>query len=252
MPKKLDPAVKEPALRMGGQASRGAPCPITVIHALREYGMEFTEGFGMTETSPNAACLQPEDVVEHAGSIGRPVQFMDFLITDDEGHEVPVDEVGELCVRGPNVFVGYWGKPAETAQALRGGWFHTGDMARVDEQGFYTLVDRRKDMVITGGENVYPVEVEQVMYQHPGVREVAVIGVPDDRWGERVMAVVVRAEGATVSTEELRQWTRDRIAHFKAPSEVRFTDELPRTVTGKLLKRELRQTYGGTDSSITR
>lgn len=232
--------------------SGGAPCPITVITALRENGMEFTEGFGMTETSPIAACLQPEDVVDHAGSIGRPVLLMDFRIVDEEGHESTVGEVGELCVRGPNVFVGYWGKPGETAQALRGGWFHTGDLGRVDEQGFYTLVDRKKDMVITGGENVYPIEVEQVMYQHPEVLEVAVIGVPDDKWGERVMAVVARTQDATVSAEELRQWTWDRIAHFKAPSEVRFLDQLPRTATGKLLKRELRQTQGGSGAAVSR
>lgn len=232
--------------------SGGAPCPITVIKALRENGMEFTEGFGMTETSPIAACLQPEDVVDHAGSIGRPVQFNDFQILDEEGHEVSVGDVGELCVRGPNVFVGYWGKPDETARALRDGWFHTGDLAHVDEQGFYTLVDRKKDMVITGGENVYPIEVEQVMHQHPEVLEVAVIGVPDDKWGERVMAVVVRTQDATVSAEELRQWTRDRIAHFKAPSEVRLAEELPRTATGKLLKRELRQELGGSDATVSR
>ncbi|WP_029458462.1 acyl-CoA synthetase [Dietzia alimentaria] len=232
--------------------SGGAPCPITVIHALREYGMEFTEGFGMTETSPNAACLQPEEVVDHAGSIGRPVLLMDFRIVDEQGYEVPTDEVGELCVRGPNVFVGYWGKPAETDRALRGGWFHTGDLARRDEQGFYTLVDRKKDMVITGGENVYPIEVEQVMYQHPEVREVAVVGIPDDAWGERVMAVVVRTDGSTLQADELRQWTRERIAHFKAPSEVRFAEELPRTATGKLLKRELRKTYTGTGAAVSR
>ena len=232
--------------------SGGAPCPITVIHALREYGMKFTEGFGMTETSPNAACLQPEDVLEHAGSIGRPVQFVDFRIVDEEGTEVLIDEVGELCVRGPSVFVGYWGKPEETARALRGGWFHTGDLARVDADGFYTLVDRKKDMVITGGENVYPIEVEQVMYQHPEVLEVAVIGVPDDKWGERVMAVVVRTEGSTLDADVLRTWTRERIAHFKAPSEVRFADELPRTATGKLLKRQLRQTLGAADGSVSR
>ncbi len=232
--------------------SGGAPCPLTVIHAMRGHGVEFTEGFGMTETSPTAACLQPEDVVAHAGSIGRPAQLMDFQIVDDEGHEAPVGQIGELCVRGPNVFVGYWNKPAESGRALRGGWFHTGDLGRVDEQGFYTLVDRKKDMVITGGENVYPIEVEQTMYQHPGVLEVAVIGVPDEKWGERVMAVVVRTEGATVSADELRLWTRERIAHYKAPAEVRFAEELPRTATGKLLKRELRQTLGGADAAVSR
>lgn len=244
--------------------SGGAPCPITVIATLREAGMEFTEGFGMTETAPIAACLQPEDVVEHAGSIGRPAQFNDFRIVDSEGHEVPTGEVGELCVRGPNVFVGYWGKPAETAQALRGDWFHTGDLAHVDEQGFYTLVDRKKDMIITGGENVYPIEVEQVLYQHPQVREVAVIGVPDARWGERVVAVVVRSDNDNddddnnnnnnnaISTDELVQWTRARIAHFKAPSEITFVDELPRTATGKLLKRTLRQELSGESAAVSR
>lgn len=232
--------------------SGGAPCPITVITALREAGMEFTEGFGMTETAPIAACLQPEDVVAHAGSIGRPAQFNDFRIVDEEGVQVPIGEVGELCVRGPNVFIGYWNKPDETAKALRNGWFHTGDLAHVDEEGFYTLVDRKKDMVITGGENVYPIEVEQVMYQHPEVREVAVIGVPDAKWGERVMAVVVRTEGASVDADGLRQWTRGRIAHFKAPSEVVLVDELPRTATGKLLKRNLRQELGGPDAAVSR
>lgn len=214
--------------------------------------MEFTEGFGMTETAPIAACLQPEDVVAHAGSIGRPAQFNDFRIVNEEGEQVPLGEVGELCVRGPNVFIGYWNKPDETAKALRSGWFHTGDLAHVDEEGFYTLVDRKKDMIITGGENVYPIEVEQVMYQHPEVREVAVIGVPDAKWGERVVAVVAPSDGGTIEAEELRQWTRDRIAHFKAPSEVVLVDEIPRTATGKILKRILRQNLGGPNSAVSR
>lgn len=238
------------SLRSG--ISGGAPCPLTVITALREAGMEFTEGFGMTETAPIAACLQPEDVVAHAGSIGRPAQFNDFRIVNEEGEQVPLGEVGELCVRGPNVFIGYWNKPDETAKALRSGWFHTGDLAHVDEEGFYTLVDRKKDMIITGGENVYPIEVEQVMYQHPEVREVAVIGVPDAKWGERVVAVVAPSDGGTIEAEELRQWTRDRIAHFKAPSEVVLVDEIPRTATGKILKRILRQNLGGPNSAVSR
>ncbi len=146
--------------------------------------MAFTEGFGMTETAPIAACLQPEDVLEHAGSIGRPVGSVDFRIVDEDGRDVPTGEV--------NVFVGYWGKPQATAEAIRGGWFHTGDLGRVDEEGFYTLVDRKKDMVITGGENVYPIEVEQVIYEHADVMEVAVTGAPDDKWGEMIVATVVR------------------------------------------------------------
>jgi len=230
----------------------GAPCPIPVIKALQGYGMEFTEGFGMTETSPSAACLSPEDVLSQAGSIGRPVNHVEFRILDAEDRDVPVGTVGELCVQGPSVFVGYWDRPAETAEALRGGWFHTGDMARVDEEGFYTLVDRKKDLVITGGENVYPIEVEKVIYEHPDVAEVAVIGVPDDQWGERVTAIVVPRPGSSLTPDELREWTRERIAHFKAPRVIEFIDELPRNATGKILKRTLRETWAGTRSQVSR
>lgn len=232
--------------------SGGAPCPLPVISAMTQRGVSFTEGFGMTETSPNAACLQPEDVVDHAGSVGRPVAFMDFRILDAMDQDVPVGEVGELCLRGPSIFVGYWDKPEASAEAIRDGWFHTGDLARVDEEGFYSLVDRKKDLVITGGENVYPIEVEQVLYEHPEVVEVAVIGVPDERWGEIIAAVVVRSAESTLSADGLREWARDRIAHFKAPRRVTFVDELPRNATGKILKRELRLTEGGGDSAVSR
>lgn len=232
--------------------SGGAPCPMPVITAMTARGVAFTEGFGMTETSPNAACLQPEDVVDHAGSIGRPVAFMDFRILDAMDQAVPVGEVGELCLRGPSVFIGYWGRPEATEEAIRDGWFHTGDLARVDDDGFYTLVDRTKDMVITGGENVYPVEVERVLYEHPEIAEVAVIGVPDETWGEAVAAVVVRAEDSPLDEEGLVAWTRERIARFKVPRQVTFVDELPRNATGKILKRELRRTHGGEESSVSR
>jgi fatty-acyl-CoA synthase len=135
---------------------------------------------------------------------------------------------------------------------MRGGWFHTGDLGRADEEGYVTLVDRKKDMVITGGENVYPVEVEQVLYTHPEVDDVAVIGLPDEKWGESVTAVVVRAAGSQLSEADLIAWTRDRLAHFKCPRRVEFVAELPRNATGKLLKRELRAAYGGTAYSFTR
>lgn len=232
--------------------SGGAPCPMPVITAMARRGIAFTEGFGMTETAPNAACLQPEQVIDHAGSVGRPVSFMDFLILDEEDREVPVGEVGELCVRGPSVFAGYWGKPEATAEAIRDGWFHTGDLARVDAEGFYTLVDRKKDMIITGGENVYPVEVERVLYEHPEITEVAVIGAPDEHWGEAVVAVVVPAPDSSLTEDGLRAWTRERIAHFKAPRRVTFVDELPRNATGKILKRELRRARGDGDSVVAR
>lgn len=232
--------------------SGGAPCPLPVISAMTRRGIAFTEGFGMTETSPNAACLQPEEVVDHAGSVGRPVSFMDFRIVDETDRDVGTGEVGELCVRGPSVFVGYWDRPEATAEAIRDGWFHTGDMARVDEEGFYTLVDRKKDMVITGGENVYPIEVERVLCEHPEVAEVAVIGVPDEQWGEAVGAVVVPTADSRLTEDGLREWARGRIARFKTPRHVTFVDELPRNATGKVLKRELRLTEGGGAMSVSR
>ena len=230
----------------------GAPCPIPVIRALHAAGMEFTEGFGMTETSPSVACLQPEDVLEHAGSIGRPLMHVDHRIVDESSRDVPVNTVGELCLRGPSIFVGYWDRVDATNEALRDGWFHTGDMAKVDADGYITLVDRKKDMVITGGENVYPIEVELVMYEHPDVQEVAVIGVPDDKWGESVTAVVALRDGATTDAQALREWTLERIARFKAPREVHIVDALPRNATGKILKRDLRVTYTGSSSQVTR
>ncbi|MGO1165714.1 MAG: acyl-CoA synthetase [Janibacter sp.] len=232
--------------------SGGAPCPLPVIRTMIDRGVAFTEGFGMTETSPNAACLQPEQILEHAGSIGRPVSFMDFRIRDELDQDVPVGEIGELCLRGPSVFIGYWDKPEATAEAIRAGWFHTGDLARVDDEGFYTLVDRKKDMVITGGENVYPIEVELVLYEHPEIAECAVVGVPDARWGESLLAVVVRKEGSVLDGELLVAWTRSRIAAFKTPRRIEFVDELPRNAIGKILKRELRRDHGGADAAVSR
>lgn len=155
-----------------------------MIEFYQQRGWMFLEGFGMTEASPNTLLLDEESVVSHAGSVGRPFMHVDVRIVDYDDHDVEVGEVGELVLRGPNIFAGYWGRPAETAEATRGGWFHTGDLGRADAEGFITLVDRKKDMIISGGENVYPIEVEQVLYRHPAVSEVAVIGVPDEKWGD--------------------------------------------------------------------
>jgi len=230
----------------------GAPCPLPVTEFYQRRGWRFLEGFGMTEASPNTLLLDAEFVVSHAGSVGRPFMHVDVRIVDAEDHDVAVGEVGELLLRGPNIFAGYWGLPVETAEAMRGGWFHTGDLGRSDEDGFITLVDRKKDMIISGGENVYPIEVEQVLYRHPDVADVAVIGVPDQRWGETVVAVVVTAQGATPDADELIRHTRERIAHFKCPRRVEFVEELPRNATGKVLKRELRQQLAGSEASVYR
>jgi fatty-acyl-CoA synthase len=228
----------------------GAPCPLPVIEFYQRHGWPFQEGFGMTETAPSALVLDAEFVVSHAGSVGRPVMHVDARIVDAEEHNVPVGEVGELVLRGPNVFAGYWGRPEETAEAFRGGWFHTGDLGRMDAAGFITLVDRKKDMIISGGENVYPIEVEQVLFAHDAVADVAVIGVPDQRWGETVVAVVVRS--VDVGADKLIAYTRDRLAHFKCPTRVEFVDELPRTATGKVLKRDLRERFTGSAATVHR
>lgn len=232
--------------------SGGAPCPITVIEFYLERGLTFLEGFGMTETTAGVCLLESEFVVSRAGSVGRPMMHVETRIIDDAGDDVPVDEVGELAVRGPNIFRAYWGLPQATQEAFVDGWFRTGDLGRIDADGFLTLVDRKKDMVISGGENVYPVEVEQVLVRHPEVREVAVIGRQDERWGERVVAVVGRVEGSQLTAEELIAWARERIAHYKAPREILFVDELPRNATGKVLKRELRADLTGEDASVHR
>ena len=232
--------------------SGGAPCPLTVIEFLQARGWQFLEGFGMTETCANAMLLDAENAVRKLGSVGRPVMHVDARLVDDDDRDVPVGEVGELVLRGPNLFTGYWGLPAATAEAWRGGWFHSGDLGRLDEEGYFTLVDRKKDMVITGGENVYPIEVEQVLFRHPAVADVAVIGLPDERWGETVVAVVVPQTQGTIDERDLIDFTRARLAHFKCPTRVEVVSELPRTATGKLLKRELRRVYAGTEQSVTR
>jgi acyl-CoA synthetase (AMP-forming)/AMP-acid ligase II len=230
----------------------GAPCPLPVLDYFQDKGVPFQEGFGMTETSPGVTLLDADHVREKSGSIGRPMFHVVTRIVDEHDREVPVGEVGELVLRGPNVFVGYWGLPEATTEAFRGGWFHTGDMGRVDGEGFITLVDRKKDMIITGGENVYPIEVEQVLWRHPAVREVAVIGVPHPKWEETPIAVVALEDGAATSEIELIAFTRERLAHFKCPTRVEFVAELPRNATGKILKTTLRTLFGGQESAVLR
>ncbi len=230
--------------------SGGAPTPLPVIEFFNDRGITFQEGFGMTETAPSVSVLSPEHIRAKLGSIGRPIQYVETRLVDEDDRDVPVGEVGELLIRGENVFAGYWMLPEATAEAFRGGWFHSGDLGKVDEEGFITLVDRKKDMIISGGENVYPVEVEQVLVRHPAVREVAVFGVPDERWGETVVAAV--ACDGEVSPEQLIEFSRERLAHFKCPTRVELLDELPRNATGTVLKRELRATYGTSSSAVTR
>jgi acyl-CoA synthetase (AMP-forming)/AMP-acid ligase II len=235
--------------------SGGAPCPLPIIEAFSNRGISFQEGFGMTETAPSVSVLDAEHVKSKAGSIGRALPDVEARLVDDNDRTVPVGAVGELVVRGDNITPGYWMQPEATAEAWRGGWFHTGDLGRIDDEGYITLVDRKKDMIISGGENVYPIEVEQVLFRYPGVREAAIFGVPDERWGETVVAAVAWEAGPDAGPGDpaaVIDWCRQRLAHFKCPTRVVVVDELPRNATGKVLKTVLRQSYGGTGSPVSR
>lgn len=223
--------------------SGGAPLPVEVIEQFEQMsGAMLREGYGMTETSCTASTtplLAPRKI----GSIGIPVTSTEFKIVDidDPAKELGINEEGELCVKGPQIMKGYWNRPEETAHALRDGWMLTGDIARMDEDGFFYLVQRKKDMIIVSGFKVFPNEVEDVLFSHPGVREACVTGKPHPYRGEVVKAYVVRKEGAAPSVEELTVHCAERLAKFKVPTEIEFLDELPKTAVGKILRRELRE-----------
>ncbi len=231
--------------------SGGAPCPLPIIEAFHNRGITFQEGFGMTETAPSVSVLDPDHIKSKGGSIGRALPDVEARLVDDNDRTVPVGAIGELVVRGDNITPGYWMLPEATAEAWRGGWFHTGDLGQIDDEGYITLVDRKKDMIISGGENVYPIEVEQILFRYPGVREAAIFGLPDERWGETVVAAVAW-ESAPDDPVAVIDWCRQRLAHFKCPTRVEVVDELPRNATGKVLKTVLRQTFGGTGSAVSR
>ena len=205
----------------------------------------FMQAYGMTELAPAATVLRPGDHEDptHRRSVGRAAPHAEVRVVGADDVELPRREVGEIVVRGGNVMLGYWNRPEETAEALRGGWMHTGDAGWMDDEGYVYLTDRLKDMIISGGENVYSVEVESVLAQHPAVATCAVIGVPDETWGERVHAVVVPAAGAAVTLEELRASCADRLASYKVPRSMDVVDALPLSPVGKVLKRELRKPY---------
>jgi fatty-acyl-CoA synthase len=220
----------------------GAPCAVSILETWADKGVPLQQAFGMTETSPVVMVLNPEDAVRKAGSSGKPVLHTEVRLVDEAGRDVTEpDTVGEIWVKGPNVTPGYWNREAETAEAIRDGWLRTGDAATCDAEGFYTIVDRWKDMYISGGENVYPAEVENVIYQMPEIAEVAVIGVPDERWGEVGEAVVVLKEGERLGEADVLRFCDGKLARYKQPKSARFIAELPRNATGKVLKRELRE-----------
>jgi fatty-acyl-CoA synthase len=206
----------------------GAPMPEELIRAWHARGIEIVQGYGLTEAAPNVLCLPPEDAMRKMGSAGKPYPYVD----------VRLGEESELLVRGPNVFPGYWRNPDATAAVLRDGWLHTGDVAEVDDEGCYRIRGRLKDMFISGGENVYPAEVESALHEHASVADVAVLGVPDERWGEVGVAFVVASEQVTENV--LVEHCRDRLARYKVPKRVIFVDALPMSAMSKVLKSELR------------
>lgn len=199
--------------------------------------------YGCTEASPNIAILKAKDSLRKQACVGPPLPFLEVRIVDDHDQDVPVGEVGELICRGPNVMRKYYKDRKATQEALRGGWLHTGDLARMDEEGFIYIIDRKKDMVVSGGENIYPREIEEVLYRHPKIQDVAVIGIPDPLWGESVKAFVVLKEGESMKEEEVIQYCKDHLASYKKPKWVEFVKDLPRNPSGKVLKNELRKPY---------
>ena len=202
-------------------------------------GCTLVEAYGLTETSP-AACINPMNLAEYNGAIGLPIPSTDACVKDEDGNELAVGEVGELCIRGPQVMKGYWHRPKETAEVLDAdGWLHTGDMAKMDEQGFFYIVDRKKDMILVSGFNVYPNEIEDVIAMMPGVLEVAAVGVPDEKSGEAVKVVIVRKD-PSLTAEQVLQHARTNLTGYKRPHHVEFREDLPKTNVGKILRRELR------------
>jgi fatty-acyl-CoA synthase len=205
----------------------------------------FTAVFGQTEMSPVTCVLDGEDATRKFGSVGLPVPAVDIRVVDEEMRDVQDGQVGEIVYRGPSMMASYWNNPEATAEATRGGWFHSGDLVRRDDEGFVFVVDRKKDMIISGGENIYSTEIEDVIDTHPKVREVAVIGVPHPRWVETPLAVIVPSDpGDPPSSDEIETWCRERLASYKKPSAIRIIDALPRNVSGKVLKTDLRVRFG--------
>jgi fatty-acyl-CoA synthase len=222
-------------------ACGGAPVPEAVIDAYQARGVTFLQGYGLTEASPGVLFLRRDDSVRKAGSAGTQVFFGEVRLVRPDGVDAGPGEPGEILVRGPQVMAGYWGQPEATAEVLSvDGWLRTGDVGVADDEGYIWIRDRTKDVIISGGENIYPAEVEDVLYRHPAVAECAVIGVPDEHWGEVGRAIVVPREGARPDPADLLAFVAERIARFKVPKSVVFTDALPRTASGKVLKSKLR------------
>jgi long-chain acyl-CoA synthetase len=232
--------VSQTAATLRLSVSGGAPMPVELMSDFEKtFGVRVIEGYGLSETSPVATFNHP-DRPSKPGTVGQPLFAVDIMVVDDRDEPVETGQSGEVVIRGHNVMKGYYKQPEATAEAMRNGWFHTGDIGVFDADGYLTIVDRKKDMILRGGFNVYPRELEEVMLTHPAVSLVAVIGVPDERLGEEVKAFVVKKPGADLTEDTLRAWCQEQFAAYKYPRLIEFRTELPTSATGKILKRELR------------
>jgi fatty-acyl-CoA synthase len=229
----------------------GAPMPVSLLKTWLDRGCALAQGYGMTETGPIVLILDPDDAARKIGSAGKPVLYTELKIVDSDGKPVAPGDTGELWVKGPNVTPGYWNRPDDTDTAFTEGWLRTGDAARVDADGFYYIVDRVKDMYISGGENVYPAEVEDALHQIHAVAEAAVIGTADVTWGETGLAIIVTRPGLQLSETEVLRHCRKRLAPFKCPQRIVFVDALPRNSTGKVDKPSLRQRFVANDPAAS-
>jgi fatty-acyl-CoA synthase len=223
----------------------GAPVPEALIKLYGGRGISFAQGYGLTETAPFATLLPKEDTERKVGSAGIAPMYTEVRVVDLDNKPVPANTQGEIVIRGPNVMKGYWNRPEATAEAIDGeGWFHSGDIGLMDDEGFFFILDRKKDMIISGGENVYPAEVEKVIHEMNEVADVGVIGLPDEKWGERVVAIIVAKPDTDLQPEDVIAFTDGKLARFKMPRQIELIDELPRNPQGKILKRVLRAQFG--------
>jgi fatty-acyl-CoA synthase len=247
------PGVSQQTRSLRSASWGAAPATVTLLQTMNEKfpGAEIISVFGQTEMSPVTTSLPAADAIRKIGSVGKPVPTIAARIVDDQMNDVAPGQVGEIVYRGPTLMAGYWNKPEDTEEAFAGGWFHSGDLVRQDDEGFIYVVDRKKDMIISGGENIYCAEVENVLAGHPAVADIAIVGARHERWGETPIAVIVPADPAAPPTlEDLAGWSRDKLSSYKKPTGLVLLDQLPRNAAGKVLKGELRARYGGSDAGV--